>query len=268
MSNYEGNERKHMPKHFEYLILNTSDTTGLGFHFHGASHFIKEGRSRGGGVLVHCSHPQSALSVAAVLAYLMNFQRLDYQKASALVHESFPFSLPQELVVQLLEYQANSLHVVSADATRADEQLSKANQEDISIRHERTPTQKREHTPARVLAESYEENRRPALQDEMLDRAARESAKQGTVPSLPMAVQSYWTRSSPQPQPKTGNLPPSNPGADGGVKAMDISDYASRTYDLQQQQHALLTATGQVSAVCERCVSSDANATLSGRFGL
>ena len=99
-------------------------------------------------------------------------------------------------------------------------------------------------------------------------------ASGGTAARAPPRASQAAAQAALEDEPPTAAVPHTvlssnpTPAAIGGVKAMDISDYASRTYDLQQQQHALLTATGQVSAVCDRCVSSDDNAILSGRFGL
>lgn len=252
MSNYEGNESKHMPQHFEYLILNMCDSLGIHRHLHGASHFIEEGKSRGS-VLVHCTHPRSALSVAAVLAYLMTFQRVSLQKASGLVQESFPFCLPQEVEEQLLQYQASVLHVPAPDPpqshvpTEVSAQTSKADHDGMIIRHQwQTPPQTRERAPARVLRQSCEENRKPPLQDEMLYLSSKESAWHGTDPLLTLAVQNYWTRPATQLSPPRNHEQPTICSADGGAESLDLSAYTSHTDDLQHQQHALLVATGQV----------------------
>jgi hypothetical protein len=235
MSSYE-DERKYMPKHFEYLILNIQEFPGIKRHFHVASHFIEEARRRGS-VLVHCSHPQSALSVAAVLAHLMKFQHADFRKASSLVHESFPFSLPGELVEELLEYQA---HI----ATPVNE--GKVNEH---LRHKwslPTPPQPPP-GPARVLKQSVEEKRTSSLQDELLSRGAMSA-------HLPQAVQSYWTRRShsgfigeqPLGHSSTYQSPSNRLGQD--ENSLDASIYGSPTRDLQHHQHALLEATGQVTS--------------------
>ena len=267
MSNYEGNESKHMPQHFEYLILNMSDSLGIHRHLHGASHFIEEGRSRGS-VLVHCTHPKSALSVAAVLAYLMTFQRASLQKASSLVQESFPFCLAQELEEQLLEYQASVLHKPAPDPPHshvpreASAQTSKIENDDMVIRYQwQPPPESRERAPSRVLRQSYEENRKPPLQDEMLYLSSKESVWHGTDPLLTLAVQNYWTRPATKLSPARNHEQHTICSAQGqgGAESpcLDLSAYTSRTDDLQHQQHALLVATGQVlvpsqSFLCNR----------------
>ena len=224
-----------MSKRFEYLILNIQDFRGSKRHFHGASHFIDEARRRGS-VLVHCSHPQSALSVAAVLAHLMTFQHADFEKASSIVFQSFPFTLPGELVVELLDYQA---HIAPEN-------------EGTHLRHEWSS-----HTPpldppgpARVLKQWVAENRTSSLQDELLGRGGRAAHVH-----MPLDVKNYWTRSSHSAfigqRPlvhSQGNQGPSN-GSVQDQNSLDISLYASPQRDLQDQQHALLVATGQVAEI-------------------
>lgn len=85
----------HFPTSFEYLHLKVKDSPKeeISRHFESVCRFIKNGLSRGEGVLVHCAFGVSR-SATLVIAFLMRELRIAYFDAFSYVRRKRPVIRP------------------------------------------------------------------------------------------------------------------------------------------------------------------------------
>ena len=81
---------------FIYLHIDLDDTatSNLMVHLEKTSDFIKNARTRGGNVLVHCAMGKSR-SPSIVIAYLIRYEGFNYENAFELVHRKHRRTFPQ-----------------------------------------------------------------------------------------------------------------------------------------------------------------------------
>ena len=83
------------PRDFTYKVINVADVSSSSLirHFPSAISFIKDGMTRGGGVLVHCFAGVSR-SATVVIAYLMQEKNMSFSDAFAFASKRRPVIFP------------------------------------------------------------------------------------------------------------------------------------------------------------------------------